>query len=514
MAKHPAFAMLGISLVIMLIALDQTVVGTALPRMVSELQGFNLYPWVAASYLLTNATMIPVTGRLGDLYGRKPFMLFAILIFTIASILCGLSTSMLFLVIARGLQGLGGGMLVGCAFASVADLFPNLNDRVRWQVMLSSAFGIASALGPVLGGWMTEHLGWRSVFYVNLPFGIFALAIVWRYLPIIVHHQDKTSKGIDWWGVLFFIVTLASLLTLTEFGQQTTFNLLIFGALVALAILFGFIFFQHQRSSQAPLIPIHLLLNSQVRLFTCLAGLTGLNLFVLVFYIPLLLQAGFHLSPKEAGTLVTPILVCITVGSILNGRLISRISHPEKLYSAGVIILISGIIFTTLLTASSSKILLLSSFALCGFGLGFQLPNLIIQMQSAVAKTDLGTSSALIQSTRTLGSMFGASFAGLIVNIIFGQGVQSELKQQGITSSEILNLLKTPQILLSVENQNQLRTFTESHQFNMPMIIQTAQDSLIHGIHIALYCCVLIAILSAFLGLKIKNHLQHAKRTL
>ena len=137
-----------------------------------ELQGFGLYSWVAAAYLLTNAILIPVTGRLGDLHGRKPYLLAAIALFTLTSALCGLAGSMLQLVLARGLQGIEGGMLIGSAFASVSDLFPQTLERVRWQVMLSAAFGIASALGPALGGWMTEHLGWRSVFYVNLPVGL------------------------------------------------------------------------------------------------------------------------------------------------------------------------------------------------------------------------------------------------------------------------------------------------------------------------------------------------------
>jgi len=152
MKYHPVTAMLGISLVIMLIALDQTVVGTALPSIVADLKGYSLYPWIAAIYLLTNAIFIPIIGRLGDIHGRKPFLIGAIALFTIASVLCGLSTSMLQLVMARALQGAGGGMLVGSAFASVPDLFPDLKQRVRWQVMLSSAFGISSAVGPALGG--------------------------------------------------------------------------------------------------------------------------------------------------------------------------------------------------------------------------------------------------------------------------------------------------------------------------------------------------------------------------
>ncbi len=152
--RESVAAILGIAMVMMLIALDQTVVGTALPRVVAELQGFNLYPWVAAAYLMTTAILLPITGRLGDLYGRKHFLLGAILLFTLASALCGMSQSMVQLVLARGLQGVGGGMIAGVAFASVSDLFPAPLERVRWQVVLSATYGASSALGPALGGWM------------------------------------------------------------------------------------------------------------------------------------------------------------------------------------------------------------------------------------------------------------------------------------------------------------------------------------------------------------------------
>ena len=156
--------MLGISLVIVLIALDQKVVGTAMPSIVADLKGYSLYPWIAAVYLLTNAIFTPIIGRLGDIHGRKPFLIAAIVLFTAASVFCGMASSMLALVFARALQGAGGGMLIGSAFASVPDLFPDLKQRVRWQVLLSSAFGISSAIGPALGGLMTEHIGWRMFF--------------------------------------------------------------------------------------------------------------------------------------------------------------------------------------------------------------------------------------------------------------------------------------------------------------------------------------------------------------
>ncbi|MGE8357857.1 MAG: MDR family MFS transporter, partial [Microvirgula sp.] len=393
-------AMLGICLVMLLIALDQTVVGTALPRVVAELQGFALYQWVASAYLLTTAVMIPIAGRLGDLHGRKGLVLAAIVVFTLASALCGMADSMLQLVLARGLQGIGGGMLAGTAFACVSDLFPEPLERVRWQAMLSASFGIATAMGPVLGGWLTEHLGWRSVFYVNLPVALLALPAVWIFLPHIVHRRADDA-GIDWGGALLLTLSMCGLL----------------------AIVLCTVFVRHQRRSRAPVIPARLFATPAVRQLCAISALTGLAMFVLVFYAPLLLQGGFGFSPKMAGLLVTPLLVCVTIGSIINGRLMPRLAHPEKLISWGLLGLMAGCALLVTLEHDSPVIWLALVFGLCGLSLGFQLPNLTLQVQSAVTRQDTGIASALIQTNRTLGSMFGASLAGMLVNVRYGHEI-------------------------------------------------------------------------------------------
>src|SRR6201996_1470750 len=176
--RNALFAMLGIGLVNMLVALDQTVVSTALPSIVAELHGFEYYAWIASAYLLASVVTVPVFGRLGDYFGRKRFVIAAVIVFTVASLLCGVATSMPFLVVARGLQGVGGGMMVGTAFASIPDLFPDPRERVRWQVVMAASYGIGTAAGTSLGGFLSEHYGWRSTFLVNLPVGAAALYFI------------------------------------------------------------------------------------------------------------------------------------------------------------------------------------------------------------------------------------------------------------------------------------------------------------------------------------------------
>src|SRR3954449_3708640 len=190
--RESLMAMVGISLVNMLGALDQTVVSTALPSIVSELKGFDYYAWIVTSYLLASVVTVPIFGRLGDYFERKAFVTTPIAPFTPASVLCGTAHTMIFLLIARGLQGIGGGMMVGTAFASIPDLFPDAHSRVRWQVIMAGAYGIGTAAGPSLGGFLSEHYGWRSTFYINLPVGLVSLLCVIFYLPFFRHtHTEK-----------------------------------------------------------------------------------------------------------------------------------------------------------------------------------------------------------------------------------------------------------------------------------------------------------------------------------
>ncbi len=487
--------MTGICHVLMLIALDQTVVGTALPRVVAELQGFSLYQWVASAYLMTNAVMIPIIGRLGDLYGRKPFVLAAVVMFTLASMLCGMSQSMWQLVLARGLQGIGGGMLTGAAFASVSDLFPDPMQRVRWQAMMSATFGIATAMGPALGGWLTEHLGWRSVFYVNLPVGLLALPVVWKFLPRVVHH-DQADRTIDWLGAVLLAVSICTLLITTEQGQHLGFASPLFWLLMAGSLALIAAFVHHQLRSKAPIIPPRLFANQAVRQLCTLGLLTGLVMFVLVFYAPLLLQGGFGFSPKESGLLITPLLVSITIGSLINGRLVPRLPRPERLISWGLIGLMAGAALLSQLSLSTPPLLMSIAFGLCGFSLGFQLPNLTMQIMTAVGRADMGVASALIQTTRMLGSMIGASLAGVIVNVRFMNHADAALQQAGVDNVAISHLFDTPQLLVRAQDQQVLHQLTQPLGIDSSHLLELARQGLVSGIHFAFAACLIVIAVS------------------
>ncbi len=304
--RESLLAMLGLACVAMLVALDQTIVGTAMPRIVAELKGFDLYAWVATSYMLASVITIPIFGRLGDLYGRKRFLVAAIVLFTVASVLCGRADTMLLLVIARGVQGIGGGILIGTIFASVADLFPDAQLRLRWLVFVSTAFGVANIIGPTLGGVLTQHGGWRLVFFVNVPVGVVSLLFVRRYLPNLRPTRAGGPVKLDWLGGLVIAMTFGALQLLIEFlpneGISRT-------TAILAAIAFGgalTLWFWEKRMGY-PILPVDMLVDRKLSALFAMSLLGGFALFSLVFYVPLLFQGGYAMSPDDSGMLITPL---------------------------------------------------------------------------------------------------------------------------------------------------------------------------------------------------------------
>jgi len=504
-------AMLGICLVIILIALDSTVVGTAMPRIVAELRGYDLYPWIASAYLMGSAVTIPIAGRLGDLYGRKPFVLAAIILFTITSAACGFAGSMMQLMIARGLQGIGGGMLIGVAFACVPDLFPDRAQRVRWQVLLSASFGVASAVGPSLGGWLTEHFGWRSVFTINLPVALIALPVVWHYLPRIVHHEDG-DRSIDWLGALLLAASVITLLLGSE-AIQTHGVMHLQGPLLVLgAIVCGAIFVWHQHHSASPIIPPEMFANRDALKFMALGLLTGLSMFILVFYSPLLLQGGFGASPKEAGFLMTPLLVCVTIGSIINGRILPRVAHAERVIAWGQAGMLVSCLLLSFMGRNSPTWQVLLQFGLCGMSLGFQLPNLTLQMMAVAGKKNLGVGTALIQTTRMIGSMLGVGIAGVIVNARYALDVGEALQALPVKDATLDALMRSPQVLIREADQATLQVLAGKLGFDPAPLLDQARQALVSGIHTGFVFCAVVAALGIAISWRLPRYEITKKR--
>jgi EmrB/QacA subfamily drug resistance transporter len=477
--RQKLLAMMGLCFVLMMVALDQTVIGTALPTVIAELNGFELYAWVGTSYLLTSVIAVPIFGKLGDEYGRKPFVVIAIVLFTLASMLCGMAQSMLQLVFARALQGIGGGMLVATSFASIPDIFPDTHERLRWQVLFSTAFGLANAVGPSIGGYLTEYWGWRWVFFVNLPVGILSLAFIWYFLPKIRYSNQPPSR-MDWLGAFLIALTLGSLQLMVEWLLQDKYSVLLI-PLGVLGIIAGFTLFWWERRCENPILPLGMFKNNILGPVFALSSMMGFCLFAIMYYAPLMFQGGFGLSPNQAGILVTPLAVFITVGSIVNGRIMSRIDSPNVVLYVGLAAFLISALAMTQVTILTAHIMIFSAMALGGLGIGLLLPNLTLIVQASAARTQLGIATAMLQSMRMVGSMMGAAVIGSIISSQYTSKIHTILTLK--SAPELAPSLDNPQILFSHEKSAQFLQLFHLSQSEGLHLLTSAREALVTAVH-------------------------------
>lgn len=477
--QQTLLAMLGLCFVLMLVALDQTVIGTALPTVVAELNGFELYAWVGTAYLLTSVITVPIFGKLGDEHGRKPFVIAAIILFTLASMLCGMAHSMLQLVLSRALQGIGGGMLVATTFACVPDLFPAVRERLRWQILFSSAFGLANAIGPSLGGYLTENWGWRWVFFVNLPVGLASLGFVWFFLPTIRHSQSPPSR-MDWLGALLVATSLACLQLLVEWLPLHKPLMLLLGLGITGTATFATLLWWEQRCEH-PMLPLDLFTHRILGPLFTLSIMMGFCMFAVMYYAPLLFQGGFGLSPNQAGLLVTPLAVFITVGSIVNGRIVTRIQSPKVILYAGLGMFWVAALALTQTTQSTSHALIGVAMMLGGLGLGLLLPNLTLLAQVSAERSQLGVATAMLQSMRMVGSMLGTALVGSLISHFYVSGVNASLEASHLGSFK--NWLDDPQILVNHPLEETFATAVTLTGHNAAALLLSARHSLVDAIH-------------------------------
>jgi EmrB/QacA subfamily drug resistance transporter len=495
--RESVLAMLGISFVAMLVALDQTIVGTALPRIIADLKGFDLYAWVATSYMLASLVTIPIFGRLGDLFGRKRFLIAAIVLFTAASVLCAMAPGMLWLVIARGLQGIGGGILMGTAFATVADLFPDTRLRLRWLVFISSAFALANVVGPTLGGILTQYGGWRLVFFVNLPVGVVSLGFVWRFLPDLRAPLRAGPVTLDWIGACGLVVTFGLLQTLIEMGSKQGITLVTI-ALAVMTVIAVVCLWKWERRVAYPILPVDMLLDRKLAALFAMSVLEGFALFSLVFYVPLLFQGGFAMSPHDSGMLITPLLLGATAGGIVNNRIVMWLRRANPNLYAGFALFAGGALCLIAIGGSVPHAVWLGCMGSAGFGLGIVASNLTIFSQQIVTREHLGAATALLQSLRILGGMLGTVATGALLGSLYASGIHRTLASY--QANQWFKSFSSPELLIDHAEQAALvaRLISAGHAGESMM--DSARVALIESIHIGMGLAAGAAILGLCLG--------------
>jgi EmrB/QacA subfamily drug resistance transporter len=402
----------GLLLVMLLAALDSTIVATALPTIVNELGGLAHLSWVVTAYLLAQTIVTPIYGKLGDLYGRKRVLQVAIVVFLIGSALCGLSQSMTHLILFRAIQGLGGGGLMVTTQAVVGDIIPP-RERGRYQGIFGAAFGVASVAGPLLGGYFTSNLTWRWIFYINLPLGILALVVLAATLPAQSSFQ---RHAIDYLGAGLLAVSLAALILVTDLGGDAySFSSPLIIGLMIVAVV-GLIFFiVVERRAEEPILPLRLFRIRDVWVTSAVGLIIGFALLGSVTYLPLFLQIVKGMSPTESGLRMIPLMGGTLTTSILAGQIASRTGRYKIFPMVGTTMVTLALFLISRMTAETTNLTIASLMLLLGFGLGFVMQILIIAVQNAVEYHDLGVATSNAILFRSIGGSLGTALLGAIL---------------------------------------------------------------------------------------------------
>jgi len=417
------FATVGVMLALLLAALDQTIVGTAMPRIVAQLQGLDYYAWVTTAYLVTSTVMIPISGKLGDLFGRKPFLLAGMVGFVLASALCGAAQDMLMLVLFRGIQGLFGGMLFASVFTVIGDLYPP-ERRGRIQGVFGAVFGLSSVIGPAVGGYITDNLSWRWVFEVNVPVGLVAVAVVIVTLPFV--RSQASWRDIDFVGSFFLSAGLVPLLIALSITRDHAWGSWQVVSLLVLAVVMLAAFIWEETRAKEPIVPLHLFKNSTFAISMLVGFLTAFGMFGTIIFVPLIFQGVLGVSVTNSGLLITPMMVGLITASIITGQLMTRIKYYRFIGTAGVAFMIAGMFLLTTVTVSSQQFEVTRDLVVVGLGLGATFPLYLTVLQSALPRRYLGVASSQIQFWRNVGgtvstAIMGSILARLLPDKISGQ---------------------------------------------------------------------------------------------
>ena len=438
------FIMIGLALGMLLASLDQTVVGTSLPKIVAELGGMSLYSWLFTAYMLAETITIPIAGKMSDRFGRKPVFLAGMGLFMGGSLFAGMSNSMEMLIVCRTIQGLGGGAMMPVAMATVADLYAP-TERGKIQGLLGAVFALATVIGPLMGGWIVDNADWRWVFYVNLPVGVIAVLVTSMKFPRLIN-EDK--KPIDFPGMATLTGALVpALLVVTWGGSKYAWASAEIIGMIVLAVICTVAFIMVERRAADPILPLSLFKEPIISLGSAGLFIMSLGLFGVVSYLPLFLQAVVGMSATNSGELIIPMMMGVMLTSIVSGFLLKRTGYKIWLIIGPPIAAIGLFLLSTLHEGSSGLDAILY-LIITGAGLGCVMSNFIVAAQNVTCKKDQGVVSASMSLFRSIGGTVGVAFLGGLINSRMIQELNANLSPEVIAALPTTDVNSIGQFLL------------------------------------------------------------------
>jgi len=423
--------LVAVLLGIFLAALDQTIVGTALPRIVTDLQGNDVYTWAFTSYLLTATISGPIYGKLSDIFGRRPIFLIGVGVFLLGSILCGISGQMWQFIAFRGLQGLGAGALFPVALAIIGDIFAP-SERGKYQGFFGAVFGVSSLVGPALGGLITDNFGWHWIFYVNVPIGAVVLFVIWRTLP--PHHEPDADRHIDYLGAAVFVAALVPILIGFTNKQSGDWTDLEVGGLIGLGLLFAAIFVWVESRAREPILPLELF---RIRAFTASVTaffLAAMGFFAAIVFLPRWYQVVAGSSATESGYQILPLLFGLIVSAVGAGQIVARTGRYKTMILAALALMAVGLFLLTNLRADTPQPLIWLWMALAGLGVGPTFAVFTLVVQNAVPVRELGAATSSVTLFQQVGGTVGLAIVGSIFGDVFLAEVPRQLTSAGVPS--------------------------------------------------------------------------------
>lgn len=454
------WALAAVLITIFFGSLDQTVVSTAMPVIIGDLKGFDIYAWVFTAYLMTSTITVPIYGKLSDVYGRKPFYVIGLSVFIVGSALSGQSHSMIELIIFRGLQGIGAGAMLSMPRATIGDIFTP-RQRGRWMGVISMTFGLSSIIGPYLGGWITDQFGWQWIFYINLPVALVALLGTLYALPRVRAEKDV---HVDWTGSALLVAGLIPmLLAFTWAGSQYAWGstqiigLLAFSAVVLVAFIWA------ETRAEEPIIPTNFFKVPIFANANLVGFLISIGMFGTLLFLPLYVQGVLGFSAQNSGAIMTPMMGSFIVAALIAGQLMTRSGRYKLISMIAALLMSGGLYLFTRLGANSNYSTVIIDMLVLGLGIGALLPILNVAVQNAFPYHDMGIVNAAQQFVRSLGAVIATPILGTVLTNKFASQMKVNLPsslQQAMSSlpPAAQKTLSDPQSLTNAQTQAAIKS--------------------------------------------------------